>query len=302
MSNSYYSNGKLLITGEYGVLDGALSLAVPTKYGQALTVQENNTNSITWQSIDHQGAIWFEGDFNLKNNKSINTTDSETAETLLRILREAKKLNSEFLINSSGYKVTTQLDFPRNWGLGSSSTLINNIAQWAGVDPFKLLWNSFSGSGYDIACAMHNTPILYQLKGKNPIVTPIAFNPSFKEHIYFVHLNKKQNSREGISAYRNSKFEKDQFISAQTILTNKFSTCDSLEEFQKLIIEHETMVASIINEAPVKQKYFIDYTGAIKSLGAWGGDFIMAVGSKTTPTYFKNKGYATIIPYQEMVF
>ena len=61
------------------------------------------------------------------------------------------------------------------------------------------------------------------------------------------------------------------------------------------------MVASIINEAPVKQKYFIDYTGAIKSLGAWGGDFIMAVGSKTTPTYFKNKGYATIISYQEMV-
>ena len=301
MSNSYYSNGKLLITGEYGVLDGALSLAVPTKYGQALTVQENNTNSITWQSIDHQGAIWFGGDFNLKNNKSINTTDSETAETLLRILREAKKLNSEFLVNSSGYKVTTQLDFPRNWGLGSSSTLINNIAQWAGVDPFKLLWNSFSGSGYDIACAMHKTPILYQLKAKNPIVTPIAFNPSFKEHIYFVHLNKKQNSREGISAYRNSKFDKDQFISAQTFLTNKFSTCDSLEEFQKLIIEHETMVASIINEAPVKQKYFIDYTGAIKSLGAWGGDFIMAVGSKTTPTYFKNKGYATIISYQEMV-
>ena len=37
-SQSYYSNGKLLITGEYAVLDGALSLALPTKFGQELNV------------------------------------------------------------------------------------------------------------------------------------------------------------------------------------------------------------------------------------------------------------------------
>ena len=34
----------------------------------------------------------------------------------------------------NGFKVTTKLDFPKNWGLGTSSTLINNIAQWAQVD------------------------------------------------------------------------------------------------------------------------------------------------------------------------
>ena len=31
----FYSNGKLLITGEYVILDGALSLAVPSLLGQS---------------------------------------------------------------------------------------------------------------------------------------------------------------------------------------------------------------------------------------------------------------------------
>lgn len=301
MVKSYYSNGKLLITGEYGVLDGALSLAVPTKYGQSLVVEVNDSTILKWISIDELGRIWFEGDFDLKNNTSISTTDSQTAETLLKILREAKKMNPEFLANATGYRATTTLDFPRNWGLGSSSTLINNIAQWAKVNPFKLLWNSFPGSGYDIACAIYDTPILYQLKDRNPSIKTVSFNPSFKNHVYFVHLNKKQNSREGISAYRNSDFDKDQFIFEQTELSSKIAECDTLEEFQRLIFQHETIVGAILKEAPIKQKYFSDYTGTIKSLGAWGGDFVMAVGPENTTLYFKNKGYHTIIPYQDMV-
>ena len=35
-SQKFYGNGKLLLTGEYFVLDGALSLALPTKFGQNL--------------------------------------------------------------------------------------------------------------------------------------------------------------------------------------------------------------------------------------------------------------------------
>ncbi len=83
------------------------------------------------------------------------------AETLQDILVEARKLNPEFLQSEQGFLVKTNLTFPRDWGLGTSSTLINNIAQWAKVDAFQLLWNSFSGSGYDIANAQYNTPILY---------------------------------------------------------------------------------------------------------------------------------------------
>lgn len=65
------------------------------------------------------------------------------AETLRDILQEAKRLNPEFLTTENGFVVKTNLTFPQNWGLGSSSTLINNIATWANVNPFTLLWNAF---------------------------------------------------------------------------------------------------------------------------------------------------------------
>ena len=43
-----------------------------------------------------------------------------------------------------------------------------------------------------------------------------------------------------------------------------------------------------------------DYNGEIKSLGAWGGDFILAAGPTNTPEYFSSKGFNTIIRYNEM--
>ena len=59
--STFYSNGKLLITGEYVVLDGAKSLALPTKFGQNLSVEKVDSNQlIHWVSYDHDGSIWFE--------------------------------------------------------------------------------------------------------------------------------------------------------------------------------------------------------------------------------------------------
>jgi mevalonate kinase len=44
----FYSNGKFLITGEYLILDGAKSLAVPTKFGQELKIDSNDSKFIEW--------------------------------------------------------------------------------------------------------------------------------------------------------------------------------------------------------------------------------------------------------------
>lgn len=38
MTSEYYSNGKLLLTGEYVVLEGFEGLALPTVFGQKLSV------------------------------------------------------------------------------------------------------------------------------------------------------------------------------------------------------------------------------------------------------------------------
>lgn len=306
---NFYSNGKLLLTGEYLVLDGAQSLAMPTKFGQDLIIEKIKEPQIIWASFTHEADCWFEAVFDLPKLRLSSCTfnsDKEgsaemIAETLLEILQEAKRLNPDFLKTDGGFVVKTKLTFPRNWGLGSSSTLINSVASWANIDAFQLLWNSFKGSGYDIACAQNNTPILYQIESDKPIVKTVQFNPCFKSNIFFIHLNQKQDSKEGIAKFRETEKDLSSQIKRISEITNEFLNASSIEDFDKLIVEHEQIISSIIKIKPVKQILFPDYFGEIKSLGAWGGDFILATGNEKTPAYFKNKGYDTILTFSEMI-
>ena len=305
----HYSNGKLLLTGEYVVLDGATSLAVPTKFGQDLIVEPIKEPQLIWGSFTHTGECWFEASFDLPKLRLTSATfnsDKEgsaefIAETLHDILQEAKKLNPDFLNTNHGGIVKTNLTFPQNWGLGSSSTLINNIATWANINPFTLLWNAFSGSGYDIACAKHNTPILYKLEDKQPHIEEVNFNPSFSEELFFVHLNQKQNSREGIAHYKKHKEEALRLIPEIDNLTREFLHTNTSKDLNKIIIEHEKLISSIIKINPVKETTFPDYFGEVKSLGAWGGDFILATGNEDSINYFQQKGFNTILSYKEMI-
>ena len=206
------------------------------------------------------------------------------------------------LNTENGFIVKTNLTFPRNWGLGSSSTLINSIASWAKVDAFQLLWNSFKGSGYDIACAQNDTPIFYQINNKKPVIKQVEFNPTFKDSLFFVHLNQKQDSKEGIAKFRESGTNFDKEIKRISEMSDEFLASTSIENFNKLIVEHEEIISNIIQLKPVKEKLFPDYSlGEIKSLGAWGGDFVLATGNAQTPTYFKNKGFKTILKYSEII-
>jgi mevalonate kinase len=306
---NFYSNGKLLLTGEYLVLDGATALAIPTKFGQDLIVENIKEPQLIWGSFTSTGECWFEAVFDLPKLRLVSATfnsDKEgsadvIAETLLDVLQEARRLNPDFLASKMGFIVKTVLTFPRNWGLGSSSTLINSIASWAKVDAFKLLWNSFKGSGYDVACAQNNLPILYQIKDKKPIIESAEFNPSFKENLFFVYLNQKQDSKEGISKFRESgkNFQKE--IERISSISKQFLKANSIENINKLIIEHENIISSVIKLTPVKEKLFPDYFGEIKSLGAWGGDFVLATGNEQTKSYFKNKGFETILSYSQMI-
>ncbi|WP_299432791.1 GYDIA family GHMP kinase [uncultured Aquimarina sp.] len=308
MKTSFYSHGKLLITGEYLVLDGIKALAVPTKKGQWLTVQENDTDTITWKSFDENENCWFETNFEIKdqnikpsleNNVS---TSPEVTETLIQILSSARELNPNFLSKQKGYVVETKLEFHREWGLGSSSTLINNIAQWAEVNAFSLLQNSFGGSGYDIACAQYDTPILYKRSGDIPIIKNIEFNPTFRNNLFFVYLNQKQNSKESIQHYQSLSLKDfDKAEVAINEITNSILDCAQIEEFEKLIDAHEEVISKIIKTPTVKSRLFSDYPNSIKSLGGWGGDFILVTGSLSDMEYFKNKEYHTIIPYSKMV-
>jgi len=304
LTKQFYSNGKLLLTGEYVVLDGAKALAIPSNYGQSLSVTSINSPFIHWKSFDKNNNLWFETSIALNKIDSLKLSNlsSENLEIrLLQILKSAKTLNPFFLNNSLGFIVETHLSFAKEWGLGTSSTLINNIAQWAKVDAYKLLELTFGGSGYDIACAQNGKPITYQIINKLPNVQPVNFNPNFKDWLYFVYLNKKQNSREAIFYYNLIKNNISSEVSEINNITQNMISCYSFSEFQYLIKTHETIIAKITKQTPVKDLFFNDFNSSIKSLGAWGGDFILVASEENPEAYFKSKGLSTIIPFNEMI-
>ena len=288
-----------MLTGEYVVLDGATALAIPTKYGQSLEVHISEKKGIYWESFDENGSIWFEDFFDLKNFNS-EIPENEISKTVSKILSEAQNLNPGFLSKYEGIEIKTKLDFPRNWGLGTSSTLINNVAQWANVDAFELLKNSFGGSGYDIAAAKSDSPILYELKNGKPEFRKIYLPWDFSDSLFFVHLNKKQDSKEGIARYRNASVD-EKTIQRISDISNKLLMCYSLSDFEKLMDAHEEIISEIIKLPTIKKELFSDYHGTIKSSGAWGGDFVLATGEDSDMDYFRNKGFETIIPFKEMI-
>lgn len=303
MTQSFYSNGKLLITAEYVVLEGAVALALPTKFGQKLTVETSNNKGILWNSYDADGSCWFESFISFKTiqNKELTEDTTSIQNTLIEILHEAFLLNNDFIINSKGYYIKTELTFPKNWGLGTSSTLINNLANWLSIDAYTLLKNSFGGSGYDLACAQNNNAILYQLVDNKPKVENITFNPTFSNNIYFVYLNKKQSSKASIASYFNRLDDIQQQVPMMSELTKKIITADTIEQFCSILKYHEIEMSLLLEQQTIQELLFPDFDGVIKSLGAWGGDFVMVVSKENPEYYFKEKGFSTILTYKEMI-
>jgi mevalonate kinase len=301
MEIEFYSNGKLLITGEYAVLDGAKAWGIPTKYGQSLTVLKTESKKIKWTSLDDKDLVWFEAIYDFESLTEISSSNSEISKTLVEIFIEAQKLNPRFLTDGLGYAIESKLTFPRDWGLGSSSTLLNNIAQWANINPYQLLENTFRGSGYDIACAQHNAPILYQLAKSNPRVEEVNFNPDFKDQLFFIYLNKKQNSRDAIKKYYSEIIDRKKLSKTISQITSRMITTTALDDFELLMTLHENVISDALKTPTIKTKLFSNYPRAIKSLGACVGDFILVTGDKSSMAYFKQKGYSTIIPYSEMI-
>ena len=294
-----YSNGKLLITGEYLVLNGAEALALPLSCGQSLNYKKTNDNLIKWNSYDLKNKIWFSAIIDKNNFKVIKSSDSTVCKRLNQILKSIRNHNSEFL-NKNGYEIETKLNFDKDWGLGSSSTLISNLSKLANVDPYIILNETFGGSGYDIACSKVNYPILYSLNNGKRVIQKVEFNPLFKKNLYFIYLNKKQDSGKEITSYRNLKIS-DSDIDKVTSISKQIIKTKSQQEFNLLLDSHEEILSSILKRETIKKELFYDFEGSIKNLGAWGGDFILSSSTSNPSSYFFSKGFNKIFTYDEMV-
>ena len=294
-----YSNGKLLISGEYAILDGALSLATPILFGQYLEILEDDSKYIKWTSKNSNGKIWFQCRIYRENLELDKSSSSKISNTLIEIIKSIRVFNPNFLINS-GANITTKLTFDKDWGLGSSSTLISNLSKLAEIDPFKLNNKIFNGSGYDIACAGSNSPLLFSISENKKYIKEVTFRPVFHENIYFIYLNRKQNSLNEVKKYKKIKPSKE-LISEISEITENILNCSDQKIFNELICSHEQIISKLISKTTIKKELFNDFNGEIKSLGAWGGDFIMVSSEDNPLNYFENKGYNTVFKFSDLL-
>jgi len=305
-SESFYGHGKLLLSGEYYILDGAIGLALPTRVGQKLKVKYRPSYDphLNWKSFGHNKDLWYEGKFEFWHFTSLDKRNCPVSSFLEKLLRQARLQNTHFLREEMDVNVETYLEFPLDWGLGASSTLIHNVAQWAYISPFELYFKTSVGSGYDVACAQAGGPILYSKSPSGPTFSPTVFNPSFKDNLFFIYLGKKQNSAESVQHYQNHAGKSEAQVKLITEITQEMIKTRDLVAFEKLVFDHEKIVSGGLDLYPIKKVRFSDYWGEVKSLGGWGGDFALVTSDRTpaeTHQYFLSKGLEVFIPYEELI-
>lgn len=301
--DTFYSRGKLLLSGEYLVLKGAKALALPLKLGQKLEVEmSEETEGINWKSYMYD-ELWFEIKFD-HNLEIIYTNKEDIGERLQKILRISKELNPDFLKTKTSFIVNSYSNFNFGWGIGSSSTLISNVAYWANIDAYVLNERVFGGSGFDIACSKNEHPFLYEWNSNERKIEPITFNPPFKSDLLFVYLGKKQNTQNSIKEFfKTASFAKEDIQQISNI-SEELIKVKNKKEFMRLLVKHENIISNVLNIKRIQDEKFDDFDGVLKSLGSWGGDFMLAVSDKPKDyiiDYFSTKGLHTFFSYDEIV-
>ena len=293
-----------MITGEYLVLHGALALAIPTVPGQKMHVDHAGVSGqLIWKSL-YKLDPWFIAIFSLPDFEIIRTSKPNSAAYLQQLLLEAHRMNPKILKKNKSPRIKTILGFDPDWGMGSSSSLISNVASWFGIDAYELFFSTQKGSGYDIACARAEYPVFYQLIKGSPKTEMANFNPPFKSSLAFVYSGRKQDSEASVSNFLSStgfrEYDKNRIseISREIVKTN------TLDEFNALLDEHEEIMSGVLQLPKIKEESFPDFPGSIKSLGAWGGDFLLAssdIEYEGIKSYFSGKGLRTVFSWEEIV-
>lgn len=283
-------------------MDGAKALAIPTKPGQDLSAEkiDDHRSLIHWETY-REGKLWLKTCIDYKNLFVTETNIANASAFILKIFSTLKDMRSESLEADYSYILKSNVQFPENFGLGSSSTLMNNIANWGNVDAFALNDIALGGSGYDIAVAKAGAPIIYIRNRGNKTVETVNYSPSFKDQLLFVHLNKKQDSREGITMYKQMEKSQD-LIHYFSKLTDEILISENLENFSLIMEDHEKTMSNFLKIPTVKEKYFKNAPSFFKSLGAWGGDFILTTKFCDYENYFLHNGFPNFFSYDELIY
>ena len=298
----FKSNGKLLITSEYLVMKGAMALAIPAKLDQELNVISTNSDFVNWKSFNKDNQIWYEEKFFLDKGALIyHGEKNKMSDLIVRLFDYIHKFNNPE--KSIGNEFIWKINFNINWGLGSSSTLINNLSKWAKVNPYKLLFSVFNGSGYDIACCDKSNPIIFQKKDDYLSVSDTTFNPNFLNNLFLIFLNKKQDTQKSVQNFLENDQSLSEEINQMNEIVHEIENVKDITTFESLIERHEKIIANILQMPTIQNDKFPDYNnGVIKSLGSWGGDFVLATGDEKSVDYFEEKGFNTIRKISDLLY
>ena len=298
----FKSNGKLLITSEYLVMKGAMALAIPAKLDQELNVISTNSDFVNWKSFNKDNQIWYEEKFFLDKGALIyHGEKNKMSDLIVRLFDYIHKFNNPE--KSIGNEFIWKINFNINWGLGSSSTLINNLSKWAKVNPYKLLFSVFNGSGYDIACCDKSNPIIFQKKDNYLSVSDTTFKPNFLNNLFLIFLNKKQDTQKSVQNFLETDQSLSEEINQINEIVDEIESVKDITTFESLIERHEKIIANILQMPTIQNDKFPDYNnGVIKSLGSWGGDFVLATGDEKSVDYFEEKGFNTIRKISDLLY
>ncbi len=297
----FFANTKLLLTGEYLILHGAEALVLPLVFRQRMTVSDSKTHGLYWESYEN-GKRWFsirfDNYFQTISSDGKSRFLQQIIESLIAMKPAAKKL---FLAKN----IRIDANFNMEWGLGSSSTLISLLAQYAGVDAFALHQRISKGSGYDVVAATQDNSFLFARTDCYFTKQNISLNYPFKNHLFFVYTGRKQRTDESLKQFsRISKTELMPFVKEISLLTRKFMSVKELSAFERLVEEHETIIAKATRQPELSHKLFPDLNGVAKSLGAWGGDFMLLTWRDTEAAlqkYLQGKNLNTFFPWEKIV-
>lgn len=283
---SFYAPGKVILAGEYAVLHGFEALALPVNKGQWLdtwcySTPNNGHDFFRYTALDKDEQSWLfvELEIDVLRNGVLNLNE-HPPEThfLLRLLQHVP---TEFWKHGYSHRFESRLEFDRVHGLGSSSTFLTLLCQYFGLNPHTLQHQIFGGSGYDVAIAQVQKPLVFWLKNDESNFREWSLKPDLTAGWNIVFLGEKVNSRESV-AKANTQMEKvandeNYRLQISKILAvvrdaQDIPTLETGLEMYQLFLSQLLELPSVyahFNIKPVSR-------GLGKWLGAWGGDMILA--------------------------
>jgi mevalonate kinase len=291
----FFSRGKLILMGEYAVMDGAAALCIPLETGQQLSASETGDKLIHW-SWTHKEKVLAQFTLDAVTLRPPVPLEKDTSQWATKLLQQIRIEKRAFL--AGGAILEFKNLFPPEWGLGSSSATISSLCRMADADPFRVNKRVMGGSGADIAASVANKWYYYQ-NIPNPVSLEIEHDFTHKDKVFFIYSGKKQATAEHLTTI--SRKLPAEILKQIEEYARQFAS-GSFEEVLNAVQQHEQMLAGALGMTS-RADSFNDFKGRIKSLGAWGGDFFMAVSPESPDyvrEYFRTKGFNTIFSWDEM--